>query len=82
MKTSIKLVYKFKRKTSSNSTLLYSIVFFCATAILILTTSNSVLGQTVVGKITRPGLKPSSLGVYEKENKVWNISGSLKRTAY
>ncbi len=36
-----------------------------------LNTSISVMGQTVVGKITRPGMKPWSLAVYEKGNKVF-----------
>ena len=36
-----------------------------------LNTFISVMGQTVVGKITRPGMKPWSLAVYENGNKVF-----------
>ena len=44
----------------------------CLTFVLIvLLTARPLIGQTVIGKISKPGLKPWGLAIYENENKLF-----------
>ena len=80
MKTLNKTIIKYGIQQFLCNILHYIKHLFCVTTIVMLIPSIPIFGQTVVGEITRPGLKPWSLAVYENGNKVFvgdNETGNL-----